>query len=526
MHAIYRSEITNSPLSLERGMNPVLIVGAGPTGLAHALWLTAQGIAVRIIDRTAEPGTTSRAVAVQARTLELYRQLGLSETVVAAGHRNPAMNIWARGEHRARLAFQEAGSDVSPYPFILLYPQDFHERTLVDKLQTLGISVERQTELVSFLDHGDRIEATLRRQDGTEEIVESHFLSACDGASSTVRKQLNIGFEGGTYRQVFYVADVQLSDMKRGGEAHIALDGGDFVAVLSYGDQGEARLIGTVRDDRLVQGASLTFEDVGKDAINSLGVVVDQVHWFSHYRVHHRVADRFREGRVFLMGDAAHVHSPAGGQGMNTGILDAINLAWKFAAVLDGQASERLLESYAIERQAFARELVKTTDRVFTLMTAEGGFADVMRSYVMPMVASAIYKVRSARELLFRIVSQTSLAYADSPLSVGKAGHISGGERLPWVRTEGQDNYDTLTILSWQIHIYGERRSDVERWAAVRGIAVHVFPWTSAHAEAGFERDALYLLRPDTWVALASSQATVEALDDYCQSHELFRNRS
>jgi 2-polyprenyl-6-methoxyphenol hydroxylase-like FAD-dependent oxidoreductase len=499
-------------------MHQVLIVGAGPTGLAHALWLTAQGVKVRIVDRNDGPGSTSRAMAVQARTLELYRQLELSAPVVAAGFRNPAMNIWARGKRRARVALSDIGGHLSPYPYILVYPQDRHERTLEARLAALGIVVERRTELLTFEDHGDGVTARLRLPDGTEEGCTTPYLSACDGARSTVRKQLGIGFDGGTYPQVFYVADVQLSGPARNGEAHLSLDGADFVAVLSYSDDGRARLIGTVRGDRADRDETLTFDDVGHDALRRVGIHIEAVHWFSHYRVHHRVADRFGRGRVFLMGDAAHVHSPAGGQGMNTGILDAINLAWKLAAVIQGRAPDALLDTYAMERQAFARELVKTTDRVFSLVATEGSLADLVRGYGVPLLAGAASRVKAARQLLFKVVSQTALAYPGSPLSEGVAGRIRGGSRLPWVDVDGNDNFAPLTVIGWQVHVYGTATAQVTHWCDEHGVALRTFAWHRAHGEAGLTRDAVYLLRPDTWIAMVDAEGSAAALDTYFTS--------
>ncbi|WP_448098035.1 FAD-dependent monooxygenase [Luteibacter yeojuensis] len=499
-------------------MLDVLVVGAGPTGLVHALWLHSQGVKVRIIDRTGAPGTTSRAMAVQARTLELYRQLGLTDEVVSAGFRTPAMNIWARGKHRARIAVQDIGRGISPYPFILVYPQDFHEKTLVAKLQSLGIEVERDTELLSLEDKGEHVESRVRRADGTDETIHARYLAACDGASSTARKRLGIGFGGGTYRHVFYVADVELSGLDNAGEAHIALNGEDFVVVLPYSGDGKARFIGTVRDERAEHPENLTFDDVGHEAMASVGIHVDKVNWFSHYRVHHRVADRFRDGRVFLMGDAGHVHSPAGGQGMNTGILDAINLAWKLAAVIHGQAPDALLDTYATERQAFARELVKTTDRIFSLVTADGGFANLMRSYGVPLIAGVIYTIGSARETLFKMVSQTGLAYKDSPLSEGRAGDVEGGDRLPWVNVDGQDNFEPLPVIGWQVHVYGTATPGVRAWCLQNGVTLRQFAWNEEHDKAGLKRHAVYLLRPDTWVALADPEGSADTLDAYFTS--------
>lgn len=499
----------------------VLIVGAGPTGLVLALWLTRQGIRVRIVDRAPEPGTTSRALAVQARTLELYRQLDLADMVVKAGHKNPGINLWVRGRRRAHLSFGDAGATLTPFPFVLIYPQDRHERLLIDRLALLGVTVERLTELVDFDDDDKRVVARLRTADGREELCTSRFLAGCDGARSFTRRKLGAGFEGGTYDQVFYVADVEASGPTANGEVHLALERADFVALLAYDDEGRGRLVGTVRDGRAEAQPSLTFDDVGHRAIESLGLHVDKVNWFSTYRVHHRVTDHYRRGSTFLLGDAAHVHSPAGGQGMNTGIGDAVNLAWKLAAVLRGRAPDALLDSYEIERLAFARTLVATTDRLFSAVTAEGTFADFVRTRVAPLVASAAYALGPVRELLFRVISQTMVHYHESPLSQGSAGKVEGGDRLPWVAVNGTDNYDSLREIAWQLHVYGATDGAIAEWCGARGLPLHVFDWDEAYQRVGLARNAAYLLRPDTYVAMANPTASVPALEQYFEARGL-----
>jgi 2-polyprenyl-6-methoxyphenol hydroxylase-like FAD-dependent oxidoreductase len=507
--------LLNSTERQEATMDKVLVAGAGPTGLALALWLTGQGVPVRVIDGHAGPGTASRAMVVHARTLELYRQLGLAERVVAAGHPATEMRFWAEGKPRAALVFGDAGADLTPYPFVLVYPQDRHERLLVERLAELGVTVERNTTLTGFTDMGEHVVAQLRMPDGREESVTTPYLVGCDGARSTVRHRLGTDFEGGTYAHLYYVADVEARLPGPAGEAQFALDRGDFVAVFPYDDRGLVRLIGTVRDERADRADQLRFDDIRQDAIRSLGVDVAKVNWFSTYHVHHRVSSRFHVGRCFLAGDAAHVHSPAGGQGMNTGIADAANLAWKLAAVLHGRAGERLLDSYEAERQAFARQLVATTDRVFTFITQGGGFAEFVKAHVAPLFLGAAAHSDHVRTFMFRLVSQIMVNYRDSPVSAGTAGQVAGGDRLPWVGASGADNFAPLHHIGWQLHVYGTVAGDVEAWCAQRGIAVRVFPWTAAHGKAGLERDALYLLRPDTWVGLATRDATVAALERY-----------
>ncbi len=495
--------------------NDVLIVGSGPTGLVLALWLTKLGVGVRIIDKTAEPGTTSRALAVAAHTLELYRQLDLADAVVERGHKVAAANLWVRGKAAARVPFVTIGEDLSPYSILQIFPQDEHERLLVERLEKLGVKVERRTKLLGFADSGDHIVARLRGEHG-EETGEFAYVAGCDGAHSIVRETIGTGFSGGTYRELFYVADVEASGEPINGELHVDLDEADFLAIFPLADTRRVRLIGTVRDERAEHADTLTFEDVNRRAIENLKIEIEKVNWFSTYHVHHRVADRFRIGRAFLLGDAAHIHSPVGGQGMNTGIGDAINLAWKLASVLAERAPDGLLDSYEAERIAFARRLVATTDRVFTFVNADGRIANLVRTRIAPIVMPRVFRIDWFREFIFRTVSQITLNYRDGPFSQGAAGNVHGGERLPWAPVEGSDNFTSLAAMEWQIHIYGVARGDLTDWCGRHQVPLHVFEWQSAYEKAGLARDALYLLRPDTYVALADPKASVDTLERYC----------
>lgn len=496
----------------------VLIAGAGPTGMVLALWLARQGVKVAVVDKAAQPGTTSRAMAVQARTLELYRQLGLADEVVAAGKRNVAINMWVKGKRRARLSLQDAGDKLTLYPFVLVYPQDRHEQLLLRHLEQAGVHVQRPVELVSFEDRDDYVVARLRDPDGGLRECEARFLAGCDGAGSTVRQQLGAGFPGGTYDHTFYVADVQATGIAADGEVHVSVETSDFVLMLPYTDTGRGRLVGTVHGGG---GAGpYTFNDVSHSALSSLGLRVDGVHWFSTYRVHHRVANHYRSGQVFLVGDAAHVHSPAGGQGMNTGIGDAVNLAWKLAAVVRREAPDSLLDSYELERIAFARKLVDTTDRMFSFITAEGNFADFVRSRIAPLFATVAYGIDAVRDLLFKIVSQITINYHDSPLSIGSAGTIKGGDRLPWVDVDGADNHAPMDKIDWQVQVYGTAGDGLRAWCLLHDMPLREFAWNARHEEAGFARNAHYLVRPDGHVALCDPSAGPDAVAHY------FRNRA
>ena len=504
-------------VSSTRGGNPqVLIVGAGPTGLALGLWLTRLGVRVRIIDKTAEPGTTSRALAVQVRTLEFYRQLGLADSLIAGGVKIAALNFWVRGARAARVPLQQIGEGLSPYPFPLVFPQDAHERLLIEQLDASGVTVERRTELIRFDQHDRGVRAVLTRPDGAQELCDAHYLAGCDGASSTVRERLGIGFPGGTYAGLFYVADVEAAGSATDKELHVDLEESDFVLVFPLKETGRVRLVGTVRHPPDSEHDQTTLDDVSGRAIEHLKLRVLKVNWFSTYHVHHRVALHFREGRTFLLGDAAHIHSPVGGQGMNTGIGDAVNLGWKLASVLKGDAAESLLDTYEPERIGFARRLVATTDRVFTMVTSRGSVARLVRTKVVPRIAPSLLRLSPLRRFLFLTVSQIGVNYRDSRLSAGEAGTVRGGDRLPWVvLAAGNDNFEPLASLTWQAHVYGEPRPGVSEACASIELPLHVFAWAPMMRRAGLERGALYVIRPDGYVGFADARADLKRLRQY-----------
>jgi 2-polyprenyl-6-methoxyphenol hydroxylase-like FAD-dependent oxidoreductase len=501
--------------------SPILIAGAGPTGLVLALALARRGIPIRLIAEAPGPGAHSRAMAVHARTLEFYRQFGFADEVVAEGVVADAVHLRevdaeGTGIDVTTFRFDDLGGGISPYPFVLTYAQDLHERFLIGKLAGLGVQPEWNTRLEAVeLTLGSAL-ARLRLPDGRAEAMRASYVAGCDGAHSQVRHSLGIGFAGGTYDQLFHVADVRLEG-PFDHELQANLGPRILELVMPVRATGMSRLIGLV-PPHLSSRSDLTFDDVRGHIETLIGRRVMEVNWFSAYRVHHRVADHFRVGRAFLAGDAGHVHSPAGGQGMNTGIGDAVNLGWKLAQVWLGRAPDNLLDSYETERIGFARRLVATTDRAFRPMVAPGLGGEAMRRLVAPVLASIASHLAFARRALFRAVSQTEIHYPDSALSRGRAGDVRGGDRLPWIADP--DNFAPLRSLDWQVHVFaapdaatrGEAsRDDALRDEALRplcvqaGLPVHALPWTPAAASAGFVQDGVYLVRPDGHVAVAAA---------------------
>lgn len=494
----------------------VLIAGAGPTGLNLALALARRGVPHRIISEANGPGEQSRAMVVQARTLEFYGQYGFADEAIRQGVVVKTAHLQKPGGHEvASFSFGDLGDGISPYPFALAWAQDDHERFLVNQLESLGAKVEWGTRLTGFEETSTGVVARVERN-GRIEQIGAAWICGCDGARSAVRETLGLGFPGGTYDQLFYVADVKID----GGfdqDLHFSL--GEHILSLMFPvrSSGMQRLIGLVPPE-LSGREDLTFEDIRSRVEPLLDIKVTEVNWFSRYRVHHRVAEKFRVGRAFLLGDAGHIHSPVGGQGMNTGIGDAVNLGWKLAQVVEGRADASLLESYEPERIGFARTLVSTTDRAFTPIVAEGMTGEFTRRVVAPLFFTLFTRFSASRHAAFRIVSQTRIHYDESPLSEGKAGDIHGGDRLPWTGAHGPDNFAPLRSLDWQAHVYGDATEAVKKAARDLDLPVQVFPWND---KSEFARHALYLVRPDGYVALATTGDDAGALRDYASRHRL-----
>ena len=496
---------------------PVLIVGAGPTGLVLALVLTRRGIRVRVIDDDEAPGAHSRAIVVHARTLEFYRQFGFAEDVIAAGIKVDSAGLRevrsSQSVEVGRLQFGDIGRGLSPYPFVLAYPQDDHERFLVTKLHELGVEVQWSTQLTDFTRDDRGVRAIITSSNGQTEEATAEYVCGCDGAHSVVRERLAVGFPGGTYDQLFYVADVRVA-----GEAQRGLSAGlseRFLSLmLPVRSSGMQRFIGLVPPE-LSNRSDLAFEDVRARLEALFGVRVVDVNWFATYRAHHRVAERFRVDRAFLLGDSAHIHSPAGGQGMNTGIGDAVNLGWKLADVIRGGLAASMLDTYEQERIEFARTLVSTTDRAFRPMVAGGFGGELLRRVLAPFFFTVATRFEIGRRTLFRTVSQIRIHYPQSALSEGQAGHVHGGDRLPWTGETGADNYGPLRSFDWQVHLHGTATASLDHACRDLNLPLHVFAWNDAADRAGFMKDAFYVVRPDGYVGLASPTQDVGALKTY-----------
>ena len=331
------------------------------------------------------------------------------------------------------------------------------------------------TKIESFTQDDARVIATVSRTGGGSDEISADYICGCDGPHSRVREATGVGFPGGTYDQHFYVADVKI---RQGMDNDLRLTLGEhtLALMLPVRTTGMQRLIGLV-PPALTDRRDLSFDEIRDGVESLLGISVETVNWFSTYRVHHRVAEHFRIGRAFLVGDAGHVHSPVGAQGMNTGIGDAIDLGWKLAQVAQGRAGTSLLDTYEPERIAFARTLVSTTDLAFRPGIAEGLVGELARRILFPMVFSIVTKFSITRHAFFKTLSQIRIHYHDSPLSEGEAGTVRGGDRLPWLGRGSEDNFAPLRSLDWQVHVYGDVAGDVSAACAALRLPLHAFGW-------------------------------------------------
>ena len=429
---------------------PVLIAGAGPTGLAAAMSLSRAGIPVRLIDKAREPSPWSRAIGIQARTLELFEQHRLVEPFLELGHRARVANLYSNGQRLARLDFDPLQTR---YPYLLFLDQSVTERLMTEHLASFGVRVERGVELMRFREGSAGLEAALRHANGAEESIRPSYLIGADGAHSTVRHGLDIEFTGKTFEQTFLLADLQADTEWPDDEFHIFASGEGLATLFPMGG-GRTRLIADKRvtsvpapawqladTRRTVRIKTRRRRSTNAGRLSNARihhrVTVTNLQWSSYFHLNNRMADRLRSGRIFLAGDAAHVHSPAGAQGMNTGIQEAFNLGWKIARMLAGVAPDRLLDTYHDERHPIERDVLRQSSFMTQMAAAEHGPMKLIRDHVMPAL-SAIGPLRDAAR---RTVSELSIQYRRSPLTLDRLldGGPRAGERAPdaWVHVIG-----------------------------------------------------------------------------------------
>ncbi len=483
---------------------PILIVGAGPSGLMLSAQLHRYGAPHVIVDQKEGVTNLSKALAVQARTLEHYRQLGFADRAIAQGFVAKSVRFIVNGRIRAMIPLGEIGTGLSPYPYLFILEQSQNETLILDNISAQGGSVQWGTEITDIKQSDDGYTGTLKRDDGTADTFACQYLIGCGGASSPVRHFLDMPFKGSTNEQLFFVADVNMEiDLEKQGLL-LAVNKSEFLAFFPMSGPSQYRAVG-VLPQSIKDPDNFPFDDIKVHIESNFGLPVKIIghSWHAGYRVHHRIVDNFRSGNAFLVGDAAHIHSPAGGQGMNTGLGDAINLGWKLAGVVNGWCEPEILDSYNDERRPFGVQLVHTTDRAFSMMVAKQWLPRLMRTHVMPVVLSFVLRFDRLRKLMFRTVSQTRISYPYSMLSDGsRNGTLRSGDRFPWFEWDGGNSYDWLSRPGYVVLTIGEAEPYViPDWKGpsteieVDGAAA------SAAVAAGLPRRGYVVVRPDMHIA-------------------------
>lgn len=410
----------------------MLIAGAGPTGLALALELHRAGVAFRIVDAAASPVHESRALAIQARTLEVLEPSGVSGDLVSAG--DPAREIVVHAGRAVSVPLFDEMNDETAYPFILFLSQAETERVLLEHLDRRGVAVERATRVLGVRQTDDGVSVDIETADGRD-TVRAAYVVGCDGSHSTVRSAAGIEFAGAGFRQSFALADLEVDGLAS-GPVHSFISRSGIMFFFPLGGPATWRLLAMRHgDDRSVPELSELQALVDSHAGAGHGLRLRDPVWVTEFKVQSRRAAHFQKGRVFLAGDAAHIHSPAGAQGMNTGIQDAVNLAWKLAQVLQGSASSDLLDTYEDERLPVARRVLSMTDRLFRLAISKNRLIGFLRPRLAPAVLSLVARSKAARRFAFRTVSEINLNYRRGALAAASGRTrwhgLRAGDRVP-----------------------------------------------------------------------------------------------
>ena len=531
----------------------VVIVGAGPTGLMAATLLRRCGVSVRLLDKSARQAHESRAFAVHARSLELLRSIGLGDAFMERGLIASGAQVFVGGRQVAEIDVADIGRRDTPYPFVLMVPQWDIEAILADDLRAHGVTVEHEVEVydVRQTELGVMVSAT--RADGTRFGVSAAYVIGADGAHSVVRKCLGLRFDGAPYPQGFLLADCRVDwpldhdHLKifvgdRNLAVYLPLRGREIGRVIAISPGSESA---PADEDAGARPATLAEVESALRGTAKLPVTLHDARWVTRYRLHHRGVDRYGVGRVFVAGDAAHIHSPAGGQGMNTGLQDAANLAWKLALVLTGRAPSELLDTYHAERWPVGQKILQRTDRLFAAMSSQAGWVARARNLLLPLVAPALAGLAPVRARAFAFVSQLGIRYRPNAFLLDAIPNardaVAPGHRAPDARISAKRSiFDLLRGYRFTVLALSRRpldgdeidrcttelaalapalRTDVGAYLVARSLIGRDARFRQAESAEVFEAyglssrlpAAVFVVRPDGYVAYRAAGLDVMA---------------
>ena len=495
----------------------VLIAGAGPSGLMLACQLIVHNISFRIIEKKASPAIHSGALIIHARTLEILDQMGLAEKAIEAGIVARSINIRFKSKKNKTIDISRFGLGLTRFPFFLMLEQWRTENLFIEFLKGRSITIENNIELVDFTNDDKHVISKIRTENGETEVIKSRYLIGADGTNSLVRKQLGIPFHGKTHQQRLFITDCEARLPVTGQEILFSFKSEYTLGCFPLKDN-RWRIDGLI--PLLQQKEDGGFEDV-KDFFATKTDSRLELHnpqWFSVFRSHSRCATSFRQNRCFLVGDAAHVHSPVGAQGMNTGMQDSYNLAWKLAFYLKGKASEKLLDTYEGERRPLALNIIRHTDYAYSVMTSGSFPARLFRLHlvplILPLVIARFQKNTSMQIPIFKAISGIGINYKNKLSDDHFPAHaLKPGERLPFVPFEiNKETTNTLNSLnskSYHLIVFGKTILP-EPFQAVIDEKSELISVKHIRKEAGtlqlfntfgIENSGWYLVRPDLYIA-------------------------
>jgi 2-polyprenyl-6-methoxyphenol hydroxylase-like FAD-dependent oxidoreductase len=515
----------------------VLIVGAGPTGLMAACQLANQNIPFRIIDKTEDHTTQSRALVIQARSVEILDQMELADKAIQQGKIAKAIGAFFNGRKVLRVSVNNMGEGLTKFPHLLMLEQSHTESILMEFLNSRSYYVERRTELKELSQNNDCVSAILKLPDGSEETITTKYLIGADGARSIVRELLKIPFGGRTYEQSLFVLDCKAEVDIGEDEMYLAFSDKAFGGFFPL-TNGRWRILGDLPKN-LEGKKDITFEDIKKDYAERTRVIVKlyDPQWLSAYHAHHRYASTFRKERCFLAGDAAHIHSPVGAQGMNTGLQDAYNLAWKLTLVIKGKAKDYLLDTYTEERITIAKNLVRSTDRIFNVVVSKNRFIRIVKLYIIPLVlklvAPVFQKIKFVQRLAFKMISEIGISYRNQSLSqnasIGRfPSHAPRpGDRLPFIQYSDEKDKERniqekmrnkmFCFFCFAETVPGEIIFLSDHFKDL--FSIEIIPFTNQtkilYYKFGINKNGCYLIRPDMYIGYRANKLDVEHLKKY-----------
>ena len=509
----------------------VLIIGAGPTGLMMACQLARYKVPFLLIDQKKSITNETKALGVQARTMEVYQQMGIAQEALRRGLIGEAVNFVIKGKPIRRIDLAEIGKDLSPFPYIHMLVQHENEALLQHFLKTEGESVLWNTHLDTITQTDTEVEAVIITKDGERQTVVADWLVGADGGSSTTRHQLGMSFKGETHEQTFFVADTQI-DWAYAQELHVCLDKTKFLAFFPMKGDRRFRIVGALPSHlKDIEGIQFEvfIEEILKDI--SIDLRISNTDWFSTYKIHHRVVDSFQRGRCFLAGDSAHLHSPVGAQGMNTGLLDAYNLAWKLSLVVKEKAAASLLKTYTEERLPFAQELVNTTDRVFGMIVSNNPFLRFFRRNVFPTLFKIGTSYDKVRKFAFGRVSQTGINYRKSSINRNHQSDSfnnkapQAGDRFPYITSNKTNTFDWLDGTAFQLlYFYTKREEEtivqLKNYLTLSNLDIQFYQFDKERNATFFEglgikEQAIFIVRPDMYIGYRSGGVDLMDMEVY-----------